>query len=102
MAGKNQITNLHLFILVPKFYCFYIKLNVFVILKFLKFKNLRIFLTVNYLKRSKTQIVNSLTASRLCAFLFYVDLACPGFRFKTFLYNRLAFCRSSIGNSIFA
>ena len=43
------------------------------------FVNLRIFLTINYLKRSETQIVNSLTVSRLRAFLFYVDLACPDY-----------------------
>ena len=40
------------------------------------FLNLRIFLTENHLKRSETQIVNSLTVLRLHAFLIYVDLPC--------------------------
>ena len=40
MAGKIKFQIWHLFILVPKFYCFYIKPNVFVTKKFLKFKTI--------------------------------------------------------------
>ena len=38
-----------------------------------------IFLTVNHLKRSETQIVNSLTVLRLRAFLFSVDVVCTDY-----------------------
>ena len=87
---KFQIS--HLFILVPKFDCFHIKLN-FITQKFLKFKN--IFKS----KLFKFWTPNSQLAYCLasaCLPLLHGPCVPRLFRFKTFLYNWLAFCRTSV------
>ena len=72
-----------IYLYLTKFYSSYIKPYVFVTSKFLKFKNLRIFLTVNHCFASAcVPLLRRPRVSRL-------------FRFKTFLYNLLAFGRTS-------
>ena len=66
------------------------------------FLNLSIFSTVNHLKRSETQIVNSLTVSCLRAFLFYVNLACADYLDLRFAYIIDLVFVAHLRSSIFA
>ena len=78
------------------------KFGIYLYLCRIKFKNLRIFLTVYHLKRNETQIVNWLTVSCLCTFLFYVDLAYPDYLGLRLLYIIDLLFVTHLRNSILA